>query len=342
MQMQLPRHRRRKEVATSQAPHGPRYLPNSLDERARAWSVQRILYDNNRNQMLASERAHGGPSDFWAFNPTSLHLNRAPTCVREAAPNPSRMATTVNRNGDGFSISLSPEARAEAMKATLEYCRQHPRVPVTVHAAGARPRSVAPPPLVNNMMRTFCRADVSECLRASLANAVRTYCKATAVSLIEIGPIPDDRLGMVGVWLQRHLPRYALQHCAFDMLPPDSWVLEQTRGVYVLIVQGKDEVGDVLEHAVTVDCAAQTVIDPCEPYHLHLCHEALRHCVGNLTYAGASDVRRVLQHPESSSRRKDPRRRRSKKTQYKTDKTIFKRQHARDLGLFRNLNIVKP
>lgn len=324
-----PRNWQRKVEATHPAPKGLGYLPSS-----RPWIVKRLQYSSNLNKHLASHLSHGGPESFWGFEPATLDLLRAPNSVR-CRVDPKSIAPTVTKEGSSYRLHTPPAVREKIKEVTLQTCRIRPDTPIKVHAAGSRTRAHLAEHQRWVHTSVFCRSDDSDCMRAALINAINIFSRADAEHLLSLGPIRDDRFSTVNTWMERHFPRYSLCHCQIGTLRPDDWVMRQSEGVFLLIISGSDSYGDDSEHVVVIDCAGQAIIDCCEPHTLKMEWSVLRRCVGNATYRGGIDVRRLHRHDVGTGNRKD--RRKRKQTANQIERKKQHRVEARHLQIHRAL-----
>lgn len=311
----------------------------SLDVANRKYSralVRRLFYDGNSQRILASHLAHGGPDTFWPYIPSSLNLVRAPMVVRDNHPFPACLEPHLIPRGNGFTVKLDAETRRTIHGATVSYCREHPGDFIKVQTAGIRTQKAVP--VHQRLMHTdtFCCTSDVNCLRAAVANAIFRFSSADATKFLQSGLIPEDRFGTLTSWMQHNCKGYQLQHCPYDTKTPDAWVMEQTEGVYVLIIKGNNSAGYDVEHIVTIDAGAQIIIDSCEENELQFSWSVLQKCIGNARYVDGVDVRHVHHQPITTGR-KDKRKRKRNLTKYQQEKKIQKRAKARDLAVHRSI-----
>lgn len=165
-------------------------------------------------------------------------MNPVPLAVLSSLSDISSLCSSVESHGRSFELSLSGTASAAIKRATLSYCRTHPDVHVNVHAAGVRGASTIPPHNRLTHMTTFRCSVESECIRASVAYPINTRDRALATRVLHLGPVPDDRLGTVNNCMEVQGLACTLRRCDVGTSTPDSWVVEQTTGVYLLVPQG--------------------------------------------------------------------------------------------------------
>lgn len=172
-------------------------------------------------------------------------------------------------------------------------------------------------------------------MRAALVNAVHVFDRSDAENLLSLGPIPDDRFGMVNTWREREFSQYALSHCHTGTDPKDEWVMRQTEGVFLLIISGSDVYGDDFQHVLVVDAASHAMIDCCEPHSLKMEWSVLSKCVGNATYLGSVDIRRLHRH--DVAKKSGTRSCKRKRTANQIENVKRRREQARELKLYRSV-----
>jgi len=75
-----------------------------------------------------------------------------------------------------------------------------------------------------------------------------------AREMLEKGAISSQSHAHTGPWLERAMHKYALQRPVIDeAVTMQIWILIQTEGIFLLRLEGRDEHGEVVEHAVAVE-----------------------------------------------------------------------------------------
>lgn len=298
--------------------------------------IRRLLHEGSSDKLFASHQAHGGHKTFWQYIPASLTLVRAPMVVRDIHPAPVCLEPHLIPRGNGFTLELDDDKRRMIHEATVTYCREHPDEVINVQAAGVRAPGIIP--VDERLMHTdtFCRTSQVNCLRAAVANAIFRFSSVDATRFLEMGSMPDDRFTTLTAWLDNNHMRYQLRQCPRETSPPDSWVMDQTEGVFVLIINGFNSAGFEVEHVVTVDAEARVIIDSCEDNLLQFSWSVLQKCIGNAHYLGGVDVRRVYYNPPGNGR---THRRNRNRRMYKLDKENNEenREMTRHLAVHRPL-----
>lgn len=201
---------------------------------------------------------HAGPEPFCGFEPATLSLLQATNHVRHRSQK-DKLAPTVCKQSEHSRLEMPPATIESINLITLVTWHEQLNTPIRVHSARARSRSPYWP-ISQIGYTTVCGQP--------FLNAFHFVNHGNAETLISLGPISDDQFGTLNTWMARFFPLYALGQCHFGTLHPDDWVMQQDKGVFLLVISGADEHGDTLEHVVALNAAALVIIDCCDSHTL--------------------------------------------------------------------------
>ena len=292
------------------------------------YQVKRVAYrqedDGARGYFVASSVTRGNWDSFWIFKFYTISSNRMCTEVIQWSGVSSKFQSTVVTSEFGVKLVQPPYLRAKMADELLKWCKSHPNRFINIYSPGNREISSNHTCLYHNTVKVYCRSIGGECMRAAVANGLYSFSEVDAKKFIEIGRINDERFGEINNQMVPIIPQYVLERVQLVGEDADDWLLRQTSGVYIAITQGKDDVGDLIEHAVTVNADGQYISDCCETRAFKLSHRALYASVGNATYERVVDFRRLRKREVAQNGKS-----KKKKSKSLTVQTIKKRERKR-------------
>lgn len=136
-------------------------------------------------------------------------------------------------------------ATGELIKVmTLATCLSRPDVPIKVPATGARTETHIGQHHRWLHTLVFCRGAEHDCIRAVLVNAVHVLNRADAETLLSLVPICNDIFNTINTSTNKFFPHYILCLYKIGTLRPDDWIIQQSEGVFLLVITGEDPYGD--------------------------------------------------------------------------------------------------
>ena len=102
--------------------------------------------------------------------------------------------------------------------------------------------------------------------------------------------------------LRRNRLRYSLKKCQYGTEALDQWIISRETGVFILILQGQDALGDDIYHAVVIDARSKVIVDSCEAPPIRLEWLTIQFCFGHSTYVGIADARELHRQVEGTSK----------------------------------------
>lgn len=118
-------------------------------------------------------------------------------------------------------------------------------------------------------------------MRCALANAVwRLSSVADADRLLGTWRLNAASLAGSVTWIERNGRIHTGREPSY-FSSTQEWLLQQTQGVFLVRVEGRNGRGGVVDHAISIDAASPLVLDVCERFALPLDPRTLMACVGD-------------------------------------------------------------
>lgn len=192
-------------------------------------------------------------------------------------------------------VSQSVESRMEYLRRLDNYCLNHVDEPVFIYTLGNRRTSSTSRKYLKYDCLLFAHSSSNgHCLRVSLANAIqRLGGDHDGERLLRMGPVYKESLAAGADWLNRNMGRYRGR--AVHQPDAISWLLDQTAGVFLVRLRGKDnEHGVSNEHVICIDADKGEIIDCVERYAMIFSRESIECCVGDgFVLESVAEVRRI-------------------------------------------------
>lgn len=267
--------------------------------------AHRLIYDDIKNRILASDEVIGGPETFLENIYFSFHLVRAPKVVSDMDSDPYRFEPILLERGNGLTVTVTPQLRCDINNSVIRYLHLHPGEIINIQTAADREPGAIP--VEHRIVNTeiFCMATYANCLRAAVANAISTFSISDATVFLRSRPIPDEDFDTLTPWMEQNFKGYKLQECSYKPSLPDEWVMNQEDGVFVLILLGYNHEGCLVKHVVAIDASADTILDSCELNMLRFTWSALNECTVDYSFLCGIDIRRVHQVPLETEKHKE-------------------------------------
>ena len=283
------------------------------------FQVRRICFTNARQSggacgiFVASENVRGPLAEFWPIDISSLTLQRIPWDILKDHFEYRCICSSVVNTTFGINLVLIHENSRQIHKTVREYCEENVNKFLNIHGPGSRSLSEAGSVTNHTTRRPFCMGSTCECMRVAIINGIALFSGTDALSVANIGTIPDSRFGIAEDVLQRLSGRYRLQKVQTYAETLMNWLFEQRSGIFIVIVRGRDSVGEDIEHVVVVSFDDGVILDGLSERAIVLHPRNLYACVGTSVFVEIKDMRRLVYLPESKGRKDDRKRKRAKK-----------------------------
>lgn len=162
------------------------------------------------------------------------------------------------------------------------------------------------PPAFTFLTSRSCRSPEIECLRATLAGVLLiTGETKTPRGLLNIGKVHGRGIEDVCSWFQHNFCQFLLQR---PKVPKEleiiDWLELQTKGLFLVRLQGADGKFEQVDHVVTVDMGTRTVWDPAEKLVMSIMSGVFDVCVqDDFEFIGICELK-VLEKQELRKRNK--------------------------------------